>query len=111
MPRPFHEHPHLLPPSFHSENRHRCCRRRRLHHAAHYRGNKAPPFKISLAEWSLNKRIFQTRMPNRYDHLDFCKTARGLGIDGVEYVNQMFSTKATDAAYLAEMKKRQEAKA
>jgi sugar phosphate isomerase/epimerase len=42
------------------------------------------------------------------EHLDFCKIARGLGIDGVEYVNQMFFDKASDKAYLEEMRKRQE---
>jgi L-ribulose-5-phosphate 3-epimerase len=42
------------------------------------------------------------------DHLDFCKTARSFGIDGVEYVNQMFFDKAEDKAYLGEMKTRQE---
>ncbi len=42
------------------------------------------------------------------EHLDFCKIARSLGIDGVEYVNQMFADKAADKAYLADMKKRQD---
>ncbi len=69
--------------------------------------SKEPLFKISLAEWSLNKRMFK-KAGEPLDHLDFCKTARSLGIDGVEYVNQMFFDKATDKAYLEEMKKRQE---
>lgn len=67
-----------------------------------------PLFKISLAEWSLNKRLFKRNGAEPLDHLDFCKTARGFGIDGVEYVNQMFFDKAEDKAYLAEMKKRQD---
>ena len=71
-------------------------------------GEKKEPFKISLAEWSLNKGIFGKGNAERYEHLDFCKIARSLGIEGVEYVNQMFFDKATDAAYLGEMKKRQE---
>lgn len=69
---------------------------------------KEAPFQISLAEWSLNKGIFGKGGAERHEHLDFCKIARGLGIDGVEYVNQMFFDKAADSAYLAEMKKRQE---
>jgi len=69
---------------------------------------KKLPFKISLAEWSLNKGIFGKEDAERHEHLDFCKIARSLGIDGVEYVNQMFFEKATDAAYLGEMKRRQE---
>lgn len=67
-----------------------------------------PLFKISLAEWSLNKRMFQRDGAEPLDHLDFCKTARAFGIDGVEYVNQMFFDKAEDKSYLAEMKKRQD---
>ena len=69
---------------------------------------KKEPFKISLAEWSLNNRLFKKAGAEPLDHLDFAKTARGLGIEGVEYVNQMFFDKATDAAYLGEMKKRQD---
>ena len=69
---------------------------------------KEQPFKISLAEWSLNKGIFGKGESERHAHLDFCKIARSLGIDGVEYVNQMFFDKAADAAYLAEMKSRQD---
>ena len=42
------------------------------------------------------------------DNLDFAKTARKLGIEGIEYVNQMFFDKAKDQAYLGEMKKRAE---
>lgn len=70
--------------------------------------DKKEPFKISLAEWSLNKGIFGKGGAERHEHLDFCKIARSLDIGGVEYVNQMFFDKATDAAYLGEMKKRQE---
>ena len=61
-------------------------------------------FKISLAQWSFNKALFNKKM----DHLDFAKTAKGLGIDAVEYVNQFFKDKAKDEKYLAEMKKRAE---
>jgi sugar phosphate isomerase/epimerase len=63
----------------------------------------APPFKISLAEWSLNKALFAKKV----DHLDFAKIAKTeFGITAVEYVNQFFMDKARDPSYLAEMKKR-----
>lgn len=62
-----------------------------------------PPFKISLAEWSLHRTIFGGKL----DHLDFAKTAKQeFGIDAVEYVNQFFKDKARDQAYLTEMKTR-----
>src|SRR5215213_8141582 len=62
-----------------------------------------PPFKISLAEWSLNKTIFGKKL----DNLDFPATAKKeFGIDAVEYVNQFFKDKAKDEKYLAELKKR-----
>ena len=63
----------------------------------------ATPFKISLAEWSLNKALFSKKV----DHLDFAKIAKAeFGIDAVEYVNQFFKDKAKDQSYLAEMKRR-----
>jgi L-ribulose-5-phosphate 3-epimerase len=76
--------------------------------AVHAAETKKEPFKISLAEWSLNKRMFKKGGEEPLDHLDFAKVARSFGIDGVEYVNQMFFDKAKDQAYLGEMKKRQE---
>jgi L-ribulose-5-phosphate 3-epimerase len=63
-------------------------------------------FKISLAQWSLNKRFLKRAGAEPLDHLEFAQVARSLGIDGIEYVNQMFKTKAKDQAYLAEMKQR-----
>jgi sugar phosphate isomerase/epimerase len=64
---------------------------------------KDPPFKISLAEWSLHKSIFGKKI----DHLDFAKIAnKEFGLDGVEYVNQFFKDKAKDEKYLGEMKTR-----
>ena len=63
----------------------------------------APWFRISLAEWSLNRALFGNKMTN----LDFPVAARrDYGIDVVEYVNQFFMDKAEDKAYLAELKKR-----
>lgn len=67
--------------------------------------NKPPLFKISLAQWSLNRRFFKREKPY-LDNLDFAKTARSLGIEAVEYVNQFFKDKANDKKYLGEMKKR-----
>ncbi|MEB2783659.1 TIM barrel protein [Algoriphagus persicinus] len=59
-------------------------------------------FKISLAEWSLNKQLFAGKM----DHLDFPILTKKAGIEAVEYVNQFFKDKAQDMAYLKEMKTR-----
>ena len=61
-----------------------------------------PPFKISLAQWSLNRELRNGKM----DNLDFAKAAKDLGVDAVEYVNQFFKDKAEDNAYLDQMKKR-----
>lgn len=60
-------------------------------------------FKISLAEWSLNKQLFAGKMTN----LDFPARAKNdFGIEAVEYVNQFFKDKAQDRAYLSELKTR-----
>lgn len=67
-------------------------------------GPKPLFFKISLAEWSLHKTIFDDK---KLDNLDFAATARNkYGIEAIEYVNQMFFDKAKDAKYLAELNKR-----
>lgn len=63
-----------------------------------------PLFKISLAEWSINKPLFAGTI----DHLDFPVLAREHDIDAIEYVNQFFMDKAEDQAYLKEMKTRAE---
>ncbi len=66
---------------------------------------KTPPFRISLAEWSLH----QTLLSGKLDNLDFPKVAKQqFGIEAVEYVNQFFKDKAKDADYLAELAKRAE---
>ena len=63
----------------------------------------APLFRISLAEWSLHRTIFASKL----DNLDFPRAAKQqFGIDAVEYVNQFFKDKAKDAAYLADLAKR-----
>ena len=60
-------------------------------------------FKISLAEWSLNKQLFSGKLTN----LDFpAKAKNDFDIHAVEYVNQFFKDKAQDRAYLAELQKR-----
>lgn len=59
-------------------------------------------FKISLAQWSLNRSIFAGKI----DNLDFAGIAAENGIFGIEYVNQFFMDKAEDTEYLADMKKR-----
>jgi L-ribulose-5-phosphate 3-epimerase len=59
-------------------------------------------YKISLAQWSINQSLKKGTM----QHLDFAKIAKSCGIDAIEYVNQFFMDKATDAAYLADMNSR-----
>jgi hydroxypyruvate isomerase len=61
-----------------------------------------PLYKVSLAEWSINRPLFDGKM----QHLDFAKIAKSLKIDAIEYVNQFFKDKAKDTAYLTEMNKR-----
>ena len=61
-----------------------------------------PLYKISLAEWSINRPLFAGRM----QHLDFAKIAKGVGIHAIEYVNQFFKDKAKDTAFLKEMNAR-----
>lgn len=59
-------------------------------------------FKISLAQWSLHRVLFDKKM----DHLDFAAKSREFGCEGVEYVNRFFKDKAKDMSYLKEMKLR-----
>lgn len=62
-----------------------------------------PPFKISLAEWSLHRTLRSGKISN----LDFPKVAKeDFGIEGIEYVNQFFKDKAEDGKYLSDLKKR-----
>ena len=64
---------------------------------------KAPLYRISLAQWSLHKAFFAKEL----DPLDFAKVSQEeFGIDGIEYVNQFFKDKAQDAKYLGELNKR-----
>ena len=60
-------------------------------------------FKISLAEWSLNKNLFGNKITN----MEFPSIAKNkFGINAVEYVNQFFKDKAEDESYLKELKSR-----
>jgi sugar phosphate isomerase/epimerase len=61
-------------------------------------------FKISLAEWSINKPLFA----GKTQHLDFPKIAKSVGIGAIEYVNQFFKDKAEDLEFLREMNTRAE---
>src|SRR5262245_13683465 len=63
----------------------------------------ATPFKISLAEWSLNRNLKAGKINN----LDFPRIARReFGIEAIEFVDQFFADKSKDQAYLSELKKR-----
>ncbi|MFV0443989.1 MAG: sugar phosphate isomerase/epimerase family protein [Planctomycetaceae bacterium] len=65
--------------------------------------DQPPLFRISLAEWSLHKKLQKGEL----DNLDFAKVAKEeFGIDGIEYVNQFFMDKAEDQKYLGELKQR-----
>lgn len=57
-------------------------------------------FKISLAQWSLHKALFDGTMT----HLDFIKEARQTyDVDAVEYVNVFFKDMAENKEFLEEM--------
>jgi len=55
--------------------------------------NFEPFFKLSLAQWSLHKAMGETRT---LSNLDFAKTARELGFQGVEYVTQLYNIDASN---------------
>jgi len=73
-----------------------------LHSQAKENKKIEPLFKISLAEWSINRSLFKGKI----DHLDFPVLSRKHGISAVEYVNQFFKDKAEDKAFLRQMKYR-----
>ncbi len=61
-----------------------------------------PPFKISLAQWSLHRAFFGKKL----DPLKFAQIAKTeYGIPAVEYVNQFYMDKKKDDAYLKDLKK------
>lgn len=60
-----------------------------------------PAYKISLAEWSLNRSIRKGLLTN----MDFPRiTKETYGLDAVEYVSTFFRDKAEDTAYLTQLK-------
>ncbi len=60
-------------------------------------------FNISLAEWSLHRKINKGDLKN----IDFPEyAAKNFGIYGVEYVNQFFKDKAKDMTYLKDLNNR-----
>ena len=61
-----------------------------------------PPFKISLAQWSLHKELQSSRLDPR----DFAKVANSLGIGAIEYVSRFYQAKIKDRKFLAELKRR-----
>lgn len=63
------------------------------------------PFEISLAQWSLHRRL-QGRAGEPLDPLDFAAVARSFEIDAIEYVNGFFADKARDFSYLRELRQR-----
>lgn len=66
-------------------------------------GTAHPPFRISLAQWSLHRTIRRGEL----DNLEFAPLARErYGLGAVEYVNQFFADRALDRAYLGEMRRR-----
>lgn len=62
-----------------------------------------PLFKISVAQWSHNKLLWDKKIDNR-DYGKFIREEYDL--DAVEWVNGFFKDKGTDYAYLREMKQR-----
>jgi L-ribulose-5-phosphate 3-epimerase len=71
------------------------------------KSGKIGDYKISLAQWSLHKRLFANPTKLAEMNLDFPKFAKEeFGIDGVEFVNQFFKDKPHDEAYLKDLKKR-----
>jgi sugar phosphate isomerase/epimerase len=72
-------------------------------------GGHRPPFRISLAEWSLHKALFGEAGP-KMDHMDFPVVARrDYDIHAIELVNQFFKDKAKNPGYLRDFKSRAEA--
>lgn len=50
-------------------------------------------FKLSLAQWSLNKPIFSGEL----DPMDFAERANDLGFEGLEYVTQFYAQRINEA--------------
>ncbi|OBX27264.1 sugar phosphate isomerase/epimerase [Gelidibacter algens] len=52
-------------------------------------GDKAPFFKLSLAQWSLHRAI----QNNELDPMDFAEKAKEMGFEGIEYVSGLYTKK------------------
>lgn len=61
-----------------------------------------PPFRISLAQWSLHRAHFGGALPA----LGFPGQAAALGFEAVEYVNAFFLAQVRDYGWLGELKRR-----
>jgi sugar phosphate isomerase/epimerase len=67
---------------------------------------REPIFKISLAQWSLNRAFFGRKGVEKLDPLQFAVIAKKqYGIDAIEYVNQFYKDKKKDNGYLGDLKK------
>lgn len=61
-------------------------------------------FPITLAQWSLNRALFNGDL----DPLDFPRAARRYGIAGVEYVNQFYQSMPRGGSWVGELRRRAE---
>ncbi|QDV77442.1 sugar phosphate isomerase/epimerase family protein [Botrimarina mediterranea] len=62
---------------------------------------KVVPYRISLAEWSLHKAIRGGELTN----LDFARVSKEeFGIDGIEYVSQLWEDKQAGSEYVGKVK-------
>lgn len=67
---------------------------------------EAPPFKISLAQWSFHLAL-QGKTQPKADPLDFARTARqDFGIEAIEYVNSFYKPLLADKTLGDQLKKR-----
>ena len=70
--------------------------------AVAFQEKKDPLFKLSLAQWSLNRSFFGKKL----DPQQFAAIAKkDYGIDAVEYVNQFYKDHKASASYLKDLKK------
>lgn len=70
--------------------------------ASHPVSGSELPFKISVAEWSFHREIYNKKSMT---NMDFPRIAREeFEIEAIEYVNQFFKDKANDLRYLTDLK-------
>ena len=61
----------------------------------------AMPFRISLAQWSLHRALFEGKMKA----IDFAPVAKNdFGIDAIEYVNQFYMDDVTNKSFMQDLK-------